>query len=190
MVVANAKLTLATERLLIRPLTLEDAPDIAELRADPEVMKHTSLLPTDDIRESDKWIKGCHDRPECWIFVIELLWEPENGTLRCCPPVIGTIGAVRAPEIGYMLKRQYWGKGYATEALQAFVRLFFEHYSGRKGQARYEYAEAHVDPECLASQNVLQKADFRLAEVREKDFDNPKLGLRDTWIFRTTRPEE
>jgi RimJ/RimL family protein N-acetyltransferase len=42
------------------------------------------------------------------------------------------IGAVRAPEIGYMFNASYWGRGYATEALQAFMPLFFEHYSGRE----------------------------------------------------------
>lgn len=41
------------------------------------------------------------------------------------------IGAVRAPEIGYMFNAEYWGRGYATEALEAFMPLFFEHYSGR-----------------------------------------------------------
>jgi len=41
MVVVDSKVTTKTQRLLIRPLTIEDAEDILLMRRDPEVMKHT-----------------------------------------------------------------------------------------------------------------------------------------------------
>ena len=47
---------------------------------------------------------------------------------ECTPPpgrIIGVLGAFRFPEVGYMLNRSYWGAGFATEALQAFIRLFW-----------------------------------------------------------------
>ena len=103
------------------------------------------------------------------------------------PRVIGLIGAVRAPEVGYMFNNNYWGKGYATEALRAFLPLFFDHYSGGQ-QGRFEYAEAMTDPELVTSQNVLLKAGFKLHEKREKDFENPILGLRDTLVYHCYRP--
>ena len=105
------------------------------------------------------------------------------------PRVIGLIGAVRAPEVGYMLNADYWGKGYATEAMRAFMPLFFNHFSGGKYD-KYEYAEAQTDPELESSQNVLKKVGFELCEKREKDFENPILGWRDTLVFRMARPDE
>ena len=51
----------------------------------------------------------------------------------------------------------------------------------------FAFAEAHTDTELLASQNVLRKAGFELWEKREKDFENPMLGWRDTLIFRMER---
>lgn len=86
-----------------------------------------------------------------------------------------------------MFNKEYWGKGYATEAFRAFLPLFFDHFSGGD-QGRFEYAEALTDPELYASQNVLAKAGFVLHERREKDFENPVLGLRDTLVYRMYRP--
>ncbi|KAL1595027.1 hypothetical protein SLS60_009712 [Paraconiothyrium brasiliense] len=188
MVIVDPKNTAKTERLLIRPLMMEDAEDIVLMRSHPEVMKHTPLLPSDDIEKSKAWIQGCFDREDCWNFVIELLPSAPDASTHTSPRVIGMIGAVRAPEIGYMLNNNYWGKGYATEALRGYIPLFFEHFAGGQ-QGRFEYAEAHTDPELVASQNVLEKVGFKLHERREKDFANPILGLRDTLVYRLYRRE-
>jgi RimJ/RimL family protein N-acetyltransferase len=144
---------------------------------------------------------GCHDRENCWNFVIELLpinkadsvvehHDPEAGSQltetsreQTVPRVIGLIGAVRAPEVGYMLNRDYWGRGYATEAMRAFMPLFWTHNT-------YEYAEAHTDPDLVSSQNILQKVGFELHERREHDFENPFLGWRDTLVFKLDRPDK
>lgn len=145
------------------------------------------MQPSDDIERAKAWVQGCHERTNTWNFVIELL--PTTTADSHNPPrVIGLCGAVRAPECGYMLGADYWGKGYATEALQAFLPLFFEHFSGGE-QGRFEYAEAFVDPGLISSQKVLKKAGFELVEVRKKDFENPTLGWRDTNVYRLYRPD-
>ena len=66
--------------------------------------------------------------------------------------------------------------------------LFFEHFSGGE-HAFFEYAEALVDSELTVSQNVLAKAGFSLYERREKDFENPVLGWRDTFVYRMYRQD-
>ncbi|KAJ4349043.1 hypothetical protein N0V95_004921 [Ascochyta clinopodiicola] len=204
MVVVDPRIVARTERLLLRPLRLEDAEDVVLMRKHPEVMKHT-----EDLEKTRQWIQGCHDRENCWNFVIELLPStkavltsaqpaashakthpsPTNQSREQPEPrVIGLIGAVRAPEVGYMLNADHWGKGYATEAMKAFMPLFFDHYSGGDNE-KYEYAEAHTDPELESSQRVLQKVGFELFEKRIQDFENPILGWRDTLVFRMARPD-
>jgi RimJ/RimL family protein N-acetyltransferase len=205
MVVVNPKYVARTERLLIRPLKLEDAEDVVLMRRDSKVMMHTPLLPCDDLEKTKEWIQGCHDRgvfhdnlllamylisssDNNWNFAVELntssSLNPSTVTIphQPVPRVIGLIGAVRAPEIGYMFNSSYWGKGYATEALRGFMPMFFEHYQDTA------YAEALADTELLSSQSVLLKAGFKLHERRDKDFENPVLGLRDTLVFRMYRP--
>ncbi|KAF2115583.1 GNAT domain-containing protein [Lophiotrema nucula] len=186
MVVVDPSITAKTERLLLRPLKLEDADDILLIRSEEECMKYTSLVASDDIEKTKAWIQGCFDSPINWNFCIELLPSaPQYSTES--PRVIGMIGAVRAPEIGYMFNTNYWGKGYATEALKAFMPMFFDHYSGGEFE-RFEYSVAMTDPELVASQSVLKKAGFKFAELREKDFESAVLGVRDTMVFKMERP--
>ncbi|KAF1919348.1 GNAT domain-containing protein [Ampelomyces quisqualis] len=182
MVIVDPKYVARTERLLLRPLRLEDAEDVVLMHRDPEVMAHTPLLPSDDLQKTKEWIQGCHDRDNNWSFAVELL-PTSSPRSESSPRVIGLVGAVRAPEIGYMFNQSCWGKGYCTEALRAFMPMFFAHYSGGEHE-HYDYAEAFTDTELVSSHNVLTKAGFTLRERREKDFENPVLGLRDTLVFR------
>jgi RimJ/RimL family protein N-acetyltransferase len=53
-------------------------------------------------------------------------------------------------EIGYILKRSAWGKGYATEATDRLLKFAFE-------ETPLEELVATTDPENTASQRVLEK---------------------------------
>jgi RimJ/RimL family protein N-acetyltransferase len=44
MVTVDPKITAKTERLLLRPMVMEDAGDIVLMRSHPEVMKHTYVV--------------------------------------------------------------------------------------------------------------------------------------------------
>ncbi|KAK8122478.1 acyl-CoA N-acyltransferase [Apiospora sp. TS-2023a] len=116
-----------TERLLIRPLTQDDLHALHELRTQPEVMIFTMKGCIDDnVAEAqtqlDRFLPPKGDR-ETFNAAICLAATGEflgiGGAHKGAPPELGW------PEIGYMLKREHWGRGYTTEFLRAFLERWW-----------------------------------------------------------------
>jgi len=115
---------LATRRLLLRPYTLADGPEVQRLCGDYAVAA-TTLLPhpyPDGLAEA--WIASLSEgieRGEAAAFAVTLAGE---GTL---------IGGVRLRidpghargELGFWVAKHYWGRGYATEAARAVIEYGF-----------------------------------------------------------------
>ena len=119
-------LTLQTERLILRSLTLEDAQDVQRFAGDRDIALMVLRIPhpyEDDMAE--EWICACADaykKDEAINFAI---------TLRTDRNLIGTIGLEleqenERAELGYWIGKPYWNLGYATEAARAVVAYSFE----------------------------------------------------------------
>jgi len=135
---------LKTERLVLRPLTLADAPDLQRLAGAREVALNTLRIPhpyPDGAAEA--WIGKQGTTPEI-VFGIEHQRQ-----------LIGAIGLVperehdRA-ELGYWIGVPFWGKGFATEAGRAMLRFAFD-------EQRLHRLTAQVFSRNAASARVLQK---------------------------------
>ncbi len=109
---------LETERLILRPITLDDAEACFSWNSDERVARYMSYPTYTDIKKTQEWIKSTlTDEIEWnWAFVL----KSENR-------VIGTggIGPNEFMEgywgIGYNLHYDYWHCGYCTEAMRAIV---------------------------------------------------------------------
>ncbi|MEW4353432.1 GNAT family N-acetyltransferase [Streptococcus pneumoniae] len=143
---------LETERLLLRPVTLDDAEVMYAYASDEETTRY--VFPTHTSLEGTKstiaqyflqYPLGC--------FGIELKSEKK---------LIGTISLmeikqdIRKAELGYCLSKEYWNKGYATETLSALLKLAFEVLSLNAVTARF-------DRDNLASGRVMEKAGMRFS---------------------------
>ena len=67
-------------------------------------------------------------------------------------------------EIGYGINLSFWGRGYATEAVQALVAWLWQ-------QPNVEIIRAETLPENLASRRVLEKTGFSLVGTRHDPDD-------------------
>jgi ribosomal-protein-alanine N-acetyltransferase len=118
--------SLHTGRLLLRPYSLADVPDLVRLAGAREIAATTLRIPH-PYREQDAvdFIASCSadfDLDRSARFAITL----RDGGAFC-----GGIGLrierwQHQAELGYWLGVAYWRKGYATECAQAVVRFGFD----------------------------------------------------------------
>lgn len=117
--------TLTTERLVLRPFTLADAPEVNRLVGDRRIADTTLNIPHPyDESMAEAWI-GTH---------AEAAERGDSLTLAITEKDGGLVGAValaiaRTPqraELGYWIAVPHWGRGYATEAAQAIVGYAFD----------------------------------------------------------------
>ena len=144
---------LETERLILREITFDDAPDVFRIYTDPAVMRYWGSGPMQSIEEARRKIEA-----------IGAAFRAREGirwgiTSKGDDRLIGSCGHWRLmkqhfrSEIGYELAPEHWGQGLMTEAIGAIVRFGFE----RMG---LHSIEAQIDPDNLASRKVLEKLGF------------------------------
>jgi len=148
------KKNIKTNRLALRPFELSDAPDVQKLAGDFEIADTTLLIPhpyEDGIAE--EWIQSHTEKftdGREFIFAI-VIYESSK--------LIGSIGLTvdldhdRA-ELGYWIGKQFWNKGFATEAAQAMLRFGFD-------ELKMQRIHAHCLTRNSASTKVLQKIGMR-----------------------------
>jgi RimJ/RimL family protein N-acetyltransferase len=109
-----------TERLLLRPGWIQDAPALYEAIADETVVRNLASAP---------WPYRPKDA-EAFLATERKASEPSMLIFRRtdgAPELVGTIGFGRHPdggiEFGYWIARRHWGRGYATEAGRAALAM-------------------------------------------------------------------
>ena len=118
---------LKTERLILRPWTLNDLDDLYEYASVDGVGQMAGWLPHQNIEDSRAILK---------LFIA----EKKTFAIEYNGKVIGSLGIERyseeelpeyqtklGREIGYVLSKDYWGKGLMPEAVKAAIKYLFEY---------------------------------------------------------------
>jgi len=118
--------TLHTERLILRPFVLSDAPEVQRLAGEREIAATTINIPhpyEDGVAE--EWINKHAERFEKGEIADFAICDRENGHLIGATALFLSLSNERA-ELGYWVGKPYWGKGYCTEAAREMLRFGFE----------------------------------------------------------------
>lgn len=156
-------MVLTTDRLILRPITEQDAGDVFEYSSGANVGIHAGWKPHESIEETRAVMQ-----------VVFLNQENVFGImLKGTDKLIGSIGLIKDPKrdnpnalmLGYAIGEAYWGKGYTTEAAQAVIGYGFD-------KLELELISAYCYPYNERSKRVLHKCGFvyegtlRRSEIR------------------------
>lgn len=166
---------LESERLRFRKLTDADAPEVLELRGNPEAMRFIPRPLLTSVEEAVDFIKMINNKIDDNIDINWAVTEKEND--KC----IGFMGFYRTQpehsrtEIGYMILPEYNGKGYVTEAVKTLLDFAFN-------TLNFHSIEAVIDSRHTASERVLLKNGFeKEAHFKENFYYNNE--FTDTVIY-------
>ena len=118
-------LKLDTERLLLRLLDLADAERVRELAGDKKIADTTTNIPHPyEKGMAEEWISSSRikfESGECLNLAI---------ILKSTQELIGAVGLIidkgfNRGELGYWIGREYWNRGYCTEAARAVLEYGF-----------------------------------------------------------------
>lgn len=163
---ANVDLTnviLETDRLIIRPWRKDDLEDLYEYAKVDGVGQMAGWNPHTSIRESDKILSLFIKNKK--VFALEL---KENHK------VIGSLGLEKLSislndpydnyigrEIGYVLSKEYWGKGLMPEAVKRVIKYCFE-------EKKYDFLLCRHYITNSQSKRVIEKCGFRFVKENTK----------------------
>lgn len=147
--------SILTGRLLLRPLSADDAPELARQANDRELAAMTAAVPHPyGLADAEAFIASvrAHDA-----FVRAVACGRTDRFFGVCS--LSDCREDRSTELGYWIGREHWGRGYATEAAQAMIDEAFARNAGI----------ASVTASCRvingASRRVIEKCGFQMRRL-------------------------
>jgi ribosomal-protein-alanine N-acetyltransferase len=140
---------LETERLHLRPITIEDLDHYIALAGDPDVMRFIGTQGALTPEQSRERVEFMLDHWRQHGFGMWSVFRKADGVFvgRCGFRYLDNTTEI---ELGYTLGKVHWGQGYATEASRAVLRYAFE-------VMKLKRLVAIADPANTASVNVMRK---------------------------------
>ncbi len=149
---------LETERLILRPLKLDDADRLFLLDSNSEVMKYIGVKPLTEVKESVEVIQRIQKQyTENEIGRFAVIEKASDLLIGWCGLKFLTEeinGFNNVYDLGYRFLPEFWGKGYAQESAKAWLDFGFNEMN-----LKTIYACAHS--ENIASNTILKKLGFQ-----------------------------
>jgi len=152
---------LESERLFFRRLVMEDLDALYKLYSNPEIRQYfpEGVLNHEETKEELKWFLNGHPKhPELGLWAT--IHKPSGKFIGRCGLLPWTIEGQNEVEIAYLLDKEFWGQGLASEGALAIRDYAFK----KLGLLRLVCL---IDPKNIASQKVAEK----IGMILEKQVD-------------------
>lgn len=161
--------TLRTERLVLRPWRPEDAATAFEIYSQWDVARFLGSTPRAMAEPSEaeaavaRWSAFEGPLHGVWAIVPDGADAPVGSALMKLLPASGTGLPTADTEVGWHLRREAWGRGYATEAGGRLLRNAREHGVPEVFAVTY--------PQNSASQRVCERLGMERLGLTERYYD-------------------
>lgn len=145
-----------TERLVLKPLGPEFLESTCEYSLDIENTRYMMYLPDESAEETKRFLTAVEqewkkEKPKFFEFAVTLN-DKHIGAVS-----IDFFDDFQSGELGWIIAKDYWRKGYAYEASKAVVETCRKTMNVKK-------FFAHCDSENIASMSVMKKLGMHLVE--------------------------
>lgn len=142
-----------TKRLILRPVSINDAQDIYDYSSDEEVTKMVTYDTYTSIEDAYQSLNHffLNRDPNVQFEAMAIVDKNTQKMIGTCDA--SALFRKDMAEVGYVLHKDYWHKGIMTEAMRAYCQWLFE----EKGLRRLELTH---DPRNIGSKKVAEKLGF------------------------------
>jgi [ribosomal protein S5]-alanine N-acetyltransferase len=146
--------TLEGERVVLRPVELADAPDMFVFVADPDVVHFLPWYPASQLRGVQSFLEQQRGRRRSGeSLAFSVIWK-ETGKVIGSTDIMQLQARDKHVELGYILAKEFWGKGVMTEAAALSRDYIF-------ASLKRPTIVAFADHENIGSRRVLEKIGMR-----------------------------
>ncbi|PPQ71159.1 hypothetical protein CVT24_009840 [Panaeolus cyanescens] len=190
----SQKRPIVTERLILRAAEDDDWKAYYGWFSSPEAMTYWSCAPHTTTEPSKNFVDSMIKSQFNGIYDFTVCLR--DGAEPSHSRAIGKAGLYDGKEIGYILHPDYWGKGYAREALVAILDRYFADITEVPQDTQPKEGEivvngkvkADIDPRNAASIKLLTRLGFVEVGRAEKTFET-HLGWCDSVYLELSKPE-
>ncbi len=173
------------QRIRLRPLKKDDLPRFVQWIADPEVRASVALYMPLSLEQEERWYERNLEKGDTQSWAIDAHHTESNAAPW---EHIGVCGyhAIdwrnRTGEVGIIIgAREYWGRGFGTDAMQALVHWGFN-------TLNLNRVHLHVYADNLRAIRCYEKVGFRTeGRLRQANFYNG--AYRDSIVMGVLREE-
>jgi len=147
---------LETERILLRRLEMTDLDPLYKLYSDPELRRYfpEGVLNLEETREELEWHTNGHPHyPELGLWAT--IYKETGMFIGRCGLLPWEIEGKLEVEIAYLLAKDFWHQGLATETAQGILKYGFE-------TLNLPRIICLIDPDNVASQRVAERIGMTL----------------------------